>query len=233
MKIVILGATGGIGNYLVKHYSSNKENTIFIGTHKRSLLKEIKKISDYNNIKELKFDIGSTESVKAFFDAIGSKIDLVINLVGITTDNLIEKMEVAEWDHLMNVNLRGAFLVTKFSLPIINKGGHILHTSSVLAKVGVIGASNYCASKGGLESFVKAAAKEAIRNNIYINCLRLGFFDAGMGKRLPDKIKEITIKMIPIRKFGEPVEILKAIDWITSSKYLVGQSIVLDGGYTI
>ena len=112
-------------------------------------------------------------------------------------------------------------------------GSQIINISSVLAKSGAYGAVNYAASKGGLEAFTRSLSREVIKKGIFVNAIALGFFNIGLGLRLPTKVKQKAIKKTLIGRFGDPAEITKLVEYLISQRFMVGQVIHLDGGYEI
>ena len=226
MKIMIVGASGGIGNLLTKHFDS-KENDLFL-TYNKSR----NKIYPTRNAKStiIKSDFTNVnDSENAFSDI--EPLDVLINVIGCVANNLIYRMEEQEWDAVINTNLKSIFLSCRYGIPKMVEEGHIINFSSVLGRMGMIGASNYAASKGGVESFTKSLALECLHNRkIYVNAIALGYFKIGLGTDLSEKIVNTIKEKIPLKDFGEPDEIIKAVDYIISSKYLVGQVIEINGG---
>ena len=226
MKIMIIGASGGIGHLLTKHFDT-KENELFL-TYNSSK----NKIYPVNNAKFTVFrcDFRQKNDVESLFLNIRS-IDVLINAIGVVANNLIHRMDEQEWDIVIDSNLKSVFLSCRYAIPKISEEGHIINFSSTLGRMGMIGASNYAASKGGIESFTRSLALECLhKRKIFVNAIALGYFKIGMGLALTDNIKEMIKKKIPLKDFGEPNEIIKAIEYIISSKYLVGQVIELNGG---
>jgi len=113
------------------------------------------------------------------------------------------------------------------------ENSHIINISSVLGTTGMPGATNYVASKGGVEAFTRSLALEVIRDKIFVNAIALGYFETGLGLKLTDKIKNMVLERIPLKKFGDPEEIGAIVNYIISSRYLVGQVLHLNGGFRI
>ncbi|MFX1600995.1 MAG: SDR family oxidoreductase [Promethearchaeota archaeon] len=226
MKIMIVGASGGIGNLLTKHFDS-KENELIL-TYNKSR----NKIYPTKNAKSsiIKSDFTKINEVEnAYLDI--ETLNVLINAIGCVANNLIYRMDEQEWDTVINTNLKSIFLSCRYGIPKMVDDGHIINFSSVLGKIGMVGATNYAASKGGVESFTKSLALECLHNRkIYVNAVALGYFKIGMGLDLDEKIVDIIKKRIPLKDFGEPDEIIKVVDYILSSKYLVGQVIEVNGG---
>ena len=229
MKIMIAGASGGIGRFLTKKFD-NKENELIL-TYNTSR----DNVYNTKNAKSTVFqcDFTKKEDVKNLFSKIES-LNVLINVMGHVENNLIYSMELEEWDRVIASNLKTVFLSCRYGIDKIVEGGHIINVSSVLSCTGMIGATNYVAAKGGVEAFTKSFALECLHNRrIFVNAIALGYFKIGMGLRLSKKIENITKDKIPLKEFGDPEEIFKLIKYIISSKYLVGQVIHLNGGFRV
>jgi len=228
MKIMIVGASGGIGRLLTKHYD-NKENELFL-TYNTSM-KNIYPVKDAK-YTILKCDFTKKQEVEKTYSNIQS-LNVIFNALGTIANNLIYRMEEEEWDAVVNSNLKAVFLSCRYGYEKMAEGGHIINFSSVLNKMGMIGATNYVSSKGGIEAFTRSFALECLHNSkIFVNAVALGYFKIGMGLNLSEKIIKIIKEKIPLKEFGEPEEIIKVVDYIISSKYLVGQTININGGLT-
>ncbi len=172
-------------------------------------------------------------------------LSIGVNCAGITIDKFIGKMTEQDFDKVINVNLKGTFFVMKaVSERIISKqkespqkltigsGGSIINISSIIGKVGNLGQANYSASKGGVISMTKTAAKEFARNQIRVNAILPGFIDTPMAQAVPDKVKSIIVPQIPLGAFGEPEDIANACAFLASdkAKYITGSTIEITGG---
>lgn len=224
MNIVLTGATGGVGQVIAQNLEAD---------HWFLLYRNLERIQDVtksmSRYSTLRCDVTDEGNVKVAFEAI-DKIDVLINNAGITTVSKVKYMSPFEWDSVFDTNLRGAFLCSKYAIPKMQKGGHIVNISSVTSRIGSVGASAYAASKGGLEAFTRSLALELVEKRIFVNALSLGFFETGLGSKLSDKVRDETMKRIPLNQFGDPMEIVRAIEFIISSEYLVGATIELCGG---
>lgn len=229
MKIMIAGASGGIGNFLTKKFDNEKNELILTyNKHKDNLY-----ITKFSKYSVFKCDFTNKKEAKALFFKIKS-LDLLINVMGLLANNLIYQMTEEEWDNVIASNLKTVFLSCKYGIEKIVKNGHIINISSVLGSMGMIGATNYVASKGGVEAFTKSFALECLhRNRVFVNAIALGYFKIGMGLQLPDKITHMMREKIPLKEFGEPEEISNLIKYMISSQYLVGQVIHLNGGLRV
>ena len=162
-NIIVTGASGGIGNSIVKKLSEQGSNILATGTRLEKLEK-IKK--DYNNVKILKFDISESDKIEEFIEnatkELGGSLDCLINNAGITHDNLAIRMNLEEWKKVIDVNLTSTFLLSKFAIKkmLKNKSGKIVNITSVVGHTGNLGQSNYTASKAGVIAMSKTLALE-------------------------------------------------------------------------
>ncbi len=229
MKIMIAGASGGIGQYLTKEFDREENELILTyNTSKERIYKTAKARSTI-----FKCDFTRKAEVIDIFSKIES-LDVLINVMGYVENNLICKMEEKEWDRVIDSNLKTVFFSCRYGVEKIVEYGHIINVSSVLGCTGMIGATNYAASKGGVESFTKSFALECLHDRkVFVNAIALGYFKIGMGLNLNAKIEQMTKERIPLKMFGEPEEIFKLIKYIISSRYLAGQIIHLNGGLRV
>ncbi|MCK4520174.1 MAG: SDR family oxidoreductase, partial [Candidatus Omnitrophica bacterium] len=157
-----------------------------------------------------------------------------INNAGITRDNLALRLSESDWDKVIAVNLKGAFLCSKFCAKymIKQRQGKIINISSIIGIIGNAGQANYSASKAGLIGLTKSFARELGSRNICVNAVAPGYIRTKMTDGLPDKVKEEMLKRIPLRKFGTPDDVAKAVLFLASGEadYITGQVLVVDGG---
>ena len=182
-------------------------------------------------------DIRNSEAVKAMVEQVigkWSKIDIVVNNAGINRDTLLLRMSDDAWDDVVNTNLRGAYLCTKFALKFMmrQEWGRIISVASVVGRVGNAGQSNYAASKGGIIAFTKSIAREVGSRNITVNAVAPGFIVTGMTDKLPSERKEALLTMIPLQRFGQPEDVAELVAFLASDRagYITGQVITIDGG---
>jgi len=176
---------------------------------------------------------GAQQLVDAAVEAYGT-VDILVNNAGITRDKLLIRMEEEDWDRVMDINLKGTFLLTKAAAKVMMKKrtGRIINISSVVGVMGNAGQSNYAASKAGLIGFTKSIARELAPRNITCNAIAPGFIETQMTDGLPEAVKEAYLKSIPAGRYGTPSEVADLTVFLASgqSAYITGQVIQLDGG---
>lgn len=163
-----------------------------------------------------------------------AKVDILINNAGITKDNLLLRMSEAEWDAVLDVNLKGSFHCIKaVSRPMVKqRNGKIINIASIIGIIGNAGQANYSASKAGIIALTKTAAKELASRNINVNAIAPGFIQTEMTAKLPEDLKQKMKEAIPLNKFGLPEDIAAVCLFLASgdANYITGQTIVVDGG---
>ncbi len=182
-------------------------------------------------------DVSNAEEVEdGFRKAIESfgRIDILVNNAGITKDALIVRMKDEDWDKVLEVNLKGAFLCTRSAVKTMSKQryGRIINISSVVAFMGNPGQVNYVASKAGILGLTKTVAKEYATRGITVNAIAPGFIQTAMTDALPEQVKETMLKEIPLGKFGSPDDVASAVRFLAlkDSGYITGQVIHVNGG---
>ena len=234
-NIIVTGATGGIGNSIIKKLHGIGVNVLASGTRVEKL-EELKK--NFNNIKTLKFDISQSEKIETFIEnaykELDGNIDCIINNAGITQDNLAIRMNLDEWKKVLDINLTSTFLMCKFAIKkmLKNKKGKIINITSVVGHTGNLGQSNYTASKAGIIAMSKSLAIEYAKKNININCISPGFIKTAMTDKIDEKYKESIISKIPSAKLGEPDDVANAVLFLASnlSDYINGETVHVNGG---
>ena len=233
-KIIITGATGGIGNELVKKFISLKGKVLATGTNDEKLAK-LKK--EYPDVEILKFDISKHSEIENFIDNAFSKIkglDILVNNAGITADNLSLRMKNEEWQKVIDINLSSTFFVCKYGIKkmLKNKFGRIINITSIVGHTGNIGQANYTASKAGMIAMSKSFALEYAKKNITINCVSPGFIQTAMTDKISDEIKKTLMARIPMNKLGNGEDITNSVAFLASdaASYITGETIHVNGG---
>jgi len=185
----------------------------------------------------VKADVADSDAVKNMVRQVTDKwgkIDILVNNAGITRDGLLPRMQDEAWDEVINTNLRGAYLCTKFTLRSMmsQPWGRIINISSLAGLVGNQGQTNYSASKGGLIAFTKAVAREVGSRNITANVIAPGFFVTEMTNKLPAEARAAILSRIPLRRYGTPEDLAELVAFLASesSNYITAQVIPIDGG---
>ncbi len=233
--IIVTGASGGIGNAIIKKLSAAGANILASGT-KIEKLEELKK--NFEGLKILKFDISQSDKIEEFIEnatnELGGSLDGIINNAGITQDNLAIRMSLDEWQKVIDINLTSTFLMSKFAIKkmLKNKSGKIVNITSVVGHTGNLGQANYTASKAGIAAMSKSLAIEYAKKNININCISPGFIKTAMTDKIDDKFKEVIISKIPSARLGEPEDIANAVLFLSSdqSNYINGETLHVNGG---
>ena len=162
------------------------------------------------------------------------KIDILINNAGITRDGLLLRMKEEDWDMVLSVNLKGTFNFTKAVSKVMIKqhSGRIVNIASIIGIIGNAGQANYAASKAGIIGLTKSAAKELAGRGINVNAIAPGFIDTEMTAKLPEDVRQKMLAQIPRGRFGQPIDVAKAVLFLVSdfSDYITGQVIPVDGG---
>ena len=182
-------------------------------------------------------DVVNSDSVKAMVDKVLAgfgRLDILVNNAGVTRDNLIMRMEEADWDLVLDINLKGAFNCSKAVVRTMMKqrSGRIVNISSVSGLRGQAGQANYSASKAGLIGLTKALARELGSRQITVNAVAPGFIPTDLTKDLPSELKDASLKMIPLGRWGSPQEIAAAVAFLASDEagYITGHVLSVDGG---
>ncbi len=233
-KVLITGATGGIGFSIVKKYYEYNSNILATGTNIEKL-NELKK--QFPKINIFKFDISNLEKIEKFIEDVSQKLnglDIIINNAGITSDNLSLRMKEEEWQKVIDINLSSTFYICKFGIKkmLKNKFGRIINITSIVGHTGNIGQSNYSASKAAIIAMSKSLALEYAKKNITINCVSPGFIKTNMTDKLNDEIKENLMSKIPMNRFGTGEDIANTIVYLSSdyASYITGETIHINGG---
>ena len=233
-KILITGATGGIGNCLVEKFYELGGTIVATGTREEKL-KELK--NKYPKIHIEKFKLDEHGKIESFIEKIYNEVnglDILINNAGITLDNLSIRLSDENWKKVLDINLTSTFLMCKYAIKkmLKNKNGKIINITSIVGHTGNLGQSNYSASKAGIVGFSKSLAIEYARKNININCVSPGFIKTEMTDKINEEFKKILISKIPSGDLGTGEDISNCVAFLASdmSRYINGETIHVNGG---
>jgi len=233
-KILITGASGGIGQELVKKFTSLGGTVLGSGT-KNEKLDLIKKT--YPSIKVKKFDISEHSRIEEFIDDVTLELgglDILINNAGKNIDNLSLRMKDEEWKKVIDVNLTSTFLLAKYAIKkmLKNKFGRVVNITSVVGHTGNLGQSNYSASKAGIIGMSKSLAIEYAKKNITVNCVSPGFIVSDMTMNIAEKVKLYLTSRIPMGKLGTGEDVSNCVAFLSSEQasYVTGETIHVNGG---
>ena len=233
-NILITGASGGIGNELVKKFVLLGGNVLGSGTktEKLDLLKK-----KYPNIKVKKFDIAEHSRIEEFIDNVSLELgglDILINNAGINMDNLSLRMKDDEWKKVIDINLTSTFFLSKHAIKkmLKNKFGRIVNITSVVGHTGNLGQANYSASKAGIFGMSKSLAMEYAKKNITVNCVAPGFIVSDMTINIAEKVKMYLTSRIPMGKLGTGEDVSNCVAFLSSEQasYITGETIHVNGG---
>jgi len=233
-KVLITGATGGIGNSLVEKFDSLGAIVVASGTNEEKLNNLQKKFS---NIYIEQFKLDQHDKIEKFIEKIDLKLeglDILVNNAGITLDNLSIRLSEENWKKVLDINLTSTFLMCKFSIKkmLKKKYGKIINITSIVGHTGNLGQANYAASKAGIIAFSKSLAIEYAKKNININCISPGFIKTEMTDKISEEFKKILISKIPSGNLGSGEDVSNCVAFLASdmSNYINGETIHVNGG---
>ena len=226
--IILTGASGGIGSEILNELSKI-DHVVAIGHSREPKTSQLLEITPY------RMDLCSENEIDKFVKKMGSKLSQVtlVHAAAISIDKLAAQLSLDDWEKVIDLNLKSNFLLSKKLLRIMmnDKWGRIIHISSVAGNDGTHGTLAYSASKTGLNGLSRVLAKEYGRFGITSNILVPGFLNTGLINSLTEEAKNEILKRIPSRQFGDPINLVHAIDFLIKAKYVNGASIKIDGGY--
>ena len=234
-KILITGASGGIGSSIADNFLKNKFEMILTSSSDVTLNKLKEKYGNNHHYYILDFkNLDENNIVLKKISEEHQDLNVIVNNAGITDDSLLLRMKTDQWNSVIQANLSSNFSIIKALLPnmIKNKSGNIIGVSSVVAATGNPGQSNYVAAKSGMIGFYKSIALEVASRNINVNIISPGFIISPMTDKLNDKQKNVILEKIPMKRFGESNEIANLVYFLSSdeSRYITGQNIHINGG---
>ena len=233
-KILITGATGGIGNSLVEKFYSSEAIIVASGTNQEKLDNLKKK---FPNIHTEQFQLQNHDAIESFIERVDNKInglEILVNNAGITLDNLSIRLNEENWKKVIDINLSSSFLMCKFAIKkmLKKKYGKIVNITSIVGHTGNVGQANYAASKAGIIGFSKSLALEYAKKNININCVSPGFIKTEMTDKINEDFKKKLIDKIPSGDLGTGEDVSNCVAFLVSdlSKYINGETIHVNGG---
>ena len=233
-KVLITGATGGIGNSLIEKFNNLGSLIIATGTSEEKL-KNLKE--KYPNINIEKFKLEEHNKIEKFIDTIYTKLnglDILVNNAGITLDNLSIRLTEENWQKVMDINLTSSFLMCKFAIKkmLKNKFGKIINVTSIVGHTGNVGQANYAASKAGIIAFSKSLALEYAKKNINVNCVSPGFIKTDMTDKINEDFKKVLISKIPAGSLGSGEDVSNCVAFLASdmANYINGETLHVNGG---
>tara|TARA_Y200000002_G_scaffold230262_1_gene190162 strand:+ start:246 stop:977 length:732 start_codon:yes stop_codon:yes gene_type:complete len=233
-KVLITGATGGIGKSIVKKFTELEANIVASGTNDNKL-NNLK--NNFPKIDILKFKLEDHDKIEHFINEAVEKlegIDILINNAGITLDNISIRLTEENWKKVLDINLTSSFLMCKYAIKkmLKNKYGKIVNITSIVGHTGNLGQANYAASKAGIVAFSKSLAIEYAKKNINVNCISPGFIKTEMTDKIDEEFKKILIGKIPSGDLGTGEDVSNCVAFLASdlARYINGETIHVNGG---
>ena len=233
-KVLITGATGGIGKGLVEKFDNLGSTIIATGTNDEKL-STLKK--NFPKLNIIKFNLNDHSQIEGFIDKVHSQLDgldVLVNNAGITLDNLSLRLTEENWKKVLDINLTSTFLMCKFAIKkmLKRKQGKIVNITSIVGHTGNLGQANYSASKAGIVAFSKSLAIEYAKKNININCVSPGFIKTEMTDKINEDFKKTLVSKIPSGDLGTAEDVSNCVAFLSSdmAKYINGETIHVNGG---
>ena len=235
---IVTGSARGIGRIVAEAFAKAGAKVVISDIDQAACDQSATEIGP--NTIGIKANVTVNDEVLALFDKTIEKfgqVDIVVNNAGITRDTLMIRMDEKDWDMVLDINLKGAFLVTKSAAKVMMKQryGRIVNISSVVGLGGNAGQANYAASKAGLIGLTKSAAKELGSRNVTVNAVAPGYIETEMTAKLTDQAREYFMSQLTVVRPGLPVDVANAVLFLASEEasYITGQVLAVDGGMTM
>ncbi len=236
--VIITGAARGIGYAIAETFVAEGARVIVIDISPEAVNAAVEKLGA--SATGYVGNVTDSAGIEAIFNEVASKfgsIDCLINNAGVTRDNLMLRMKEEEWQMVLDINLKGAFICTQkvFKHMMKARKGSIINMASVIGLMGNAGQANYAASKGGLIAFTKSCAKEFAGRAVRVNAIAPGFIETEMTASLSTEVRAEYAKVIPLQKMGNPTDVANLCLFLAgdASSYITGQTIAVDGGLTM
>jgi 3-oxoacyl-[acyl-carrier protein] reductase len=241
---VVTGGTRGIGKAIVEELFAKGYTVVFTYVSNDTAAAETSEALTKKSLTpdklaahHMKLDVADTAATQSFIEQVikdHGRIDILVNNAGVTKDGLLMRMSEADWDLVIDTNLKGVYNMTKAAIrPMMSqKRGKIINITSVVALTGNPGQANYCASKAGVIGFTKSIAKEVASRNITVNAVAPGYIETDMTGKLNEAHREAMLAMVPLKRAGSVQDVARVVSFLASdaADYITGQTIVVDGG---
>lgn len=236
---LVTGGSRGIGRVIAEHLAKSGINVAICYSGNENAAQETIEACKKHGVQAMyvKADVSNADDVTEMFNQIKElmgPVEILVNNAGITRDGLLLRMSEADYDAVLDTNLKGTFLCTKAAIKDMMKArnGRIINITSIVGVQGNAGQANYSASKAGVIGFTKSVAREYGSKGVTVNAVAPGFIQTAMTDQLPDNVKEAYLKQIPLARVGTPEDVADAVDFLASDKaaYITGQVIEVTGG---